>query len=90
MTTPRPAVRVPQIPRLTPAQRETIGAAISAAMRRIRELFDLLRQVARAWAETLRAATAHARTLADTLNARRADRPAWASPYGPAPRRRTR
>lgn len=86
MTT-RPAARPPArprmtMPRFTPEQKARIHAAVEAIVKRIREaltpLFRAVREAARALAEA-------ARTLA-AAHRPRPDRPAWASPYGPAPR----
>ncbi|MFC4328319.1 hypothetical protein ACFPC0_10825 [Streptomyces andamanensis] len=57
-------------------------ACIRAALRRAA---NLIRQVA----DNISRAADAARTLTRALTSRPADRPAWASPYGPAPRRRT-
>jgi len=90
MTSPpgRPPARPPvvRMPKFTPEQRERIGAAIDALLKRIREALRPLVQLVRQTGEAIADAAAAVRQYADTVNRRRPDRPAWASPYGPAPR----
>lgn len=91
MTTPRPAARPParppiRAPRLTPEQKARISAALEALIGKLRRAFARVAAAARLAAETLRAAVDHLKTLTRSLPAPRADRPAWATPYGPAPR----
>lgn len=84
----RPPARPPAVrmPRFTPEQRKRIGDAIDALLKRIREALRPLAQLMRDTAAAIAEAAKSVRQYADTVNRRRPDRPAWASPYGPAPR----
>lgn len=81
-----------QITRLTPDQARTLGEHFARAATYVRQVMDALRQLAVAAARALRQAAeafagAHSsRPVADTARMV-AVRPAWQSPYGPAPRR---
>ncbi|MFF9265874.1 hypothetical protein [Streptomyces longwoodensis] len=81
--TGRPRITVPK---LTPEQGERIRAVISALLKRVRDAFRTLARLAREAADAIGRAAASVTQLASTLRAARRDRPAWASPYGPAPR----
>ncbi|KUN37735.1 hypothetical protein AQJ30_15745 [Streptomyces longwoodensis] len=69
---------------LTPEQARAVGAALDAA----RTWFQRLRKLLAWAAEQIRESAAHMQRLADYLRSVRfrPDRPAWASPYGPAPK----
>lgn len=85
----RPPARPPAVrmPRFTPEQRARIGRAIDAMLKRIREALRPVIRAVRDAAQAIAQAAASFHRYADTVNGRRPDRPAWASPYGPAPRR---
>ena len=80
----RPAIRMP---RLTPEHKARIGRALEALLGKLREAFARMAAIARDTGAALREAFAHMRDLARSLPAPTPDRPAWATPYGPAPRR---
>lgn len=91
MTTPRPAARPParpaiRIPRFTPQQKARISATLEALLGKLRRAFARMAALARHAADTLREAAAHMKDMARSLPAPHRDRPAWATPYGPAPR----
>lgn len=75
-----------RLTRLTPEQARAAGEMLRRVLDGFRRLFEQLRAAALRALEALRplvrqAARAHATLV-------RSDRPAWASPYGPPPRRR--
>ena len=71
-----------RITRLTPEQARAAGEMLRRAMDGLRRLFQ---QVAAAALRVLEALRPVVRRLAAPAHT---DRPAWASPYGPAPHRR--
>ncbi|MGW1527551.1 hypothetical protein [Streptomyces sp. NPDC002159] len=71
---------------LTPEEARVAGERLQHILSLLRQLREQLRLAARSVPEALRAVTA----FAERVRAARAacpGRPAWASPYGPAPRR---
>ncbi|CAL9610178.1 hypothetical protein SUDANB1_05609 [Streptomyces sp. enrichment culture] len=76
-----------RITRLTPEQARAIGEVFARVTDWFRTLYDQLRAFAARLAETLRPLVRLAEQIRQHPAARRRDRPAWASPYGPAPRR---
>jgi acyl-CoA reductase-like NAD-dependent aldehyde dehydrogenase len=76
------------MPRFTPEQKARISKAIEAILRRIREALRPLAQLVRETAKAIAQAAASVNRFNDVIRAAHRDRPAWASPYGPAPRRR--
>lgn len=75
-----------RIIRLTPEEARAAGETLQRLLGWFRQLREQLRLAALRALEALRSLTA----FAERVRAARAtcpDRPAWASPYGPAPRR---
>lgn len=80
----RPAAR-PRItmPRFTPEQKARVRAAVEALLKRFRAACAAVARAFKAATDALRAAVQAMRQYTHT---RHRDRPAWATPYGPAPR----
>jgi hypothetical protein len=72
--------------RLTPEDAEAAGRALARALDWFRQLREQLHAIALRLQETVRSVIRFAEQARPVLV--RPDRPAWASPYGPAPRRR--
>jgi len=71
--------------RLTPEQARAVGEQLARVSEWFRQFCEQLRALARQVAEALRPVARLAEQLRPALE--RPDRPAWASPYGPPPRR---